>query len=112
MKRYLDGTESGKTIAKSIEVAPSLLHEWIRRYESSGENAFKKLYTSYSTQYKLVVLNYINEHGTSIRETAVLFNIPSYETGGLDTLHSKKKGRPTMTDKLIKPVVEGSIEAL
>ncbi len=64
----------------------------------------------------------MNEHGASIRETAVLFNIPSYEilrkwkiayeTGGLDALHSKKKGRPTMKDKKIKPVVEGSIEAL
>ncbi|SEG81519.1 Helix-turn-helix domain-containing protein [Bacillus sp. ok061] len=64
----------------------------------------------------------MNEHGTSIRETAVLFNIPSYETlqkwkiayetGGLDALHSKKKGRPTMKDKKTKPVVEDSIEAL
>ena len=51
----------------------------------------------------------MNEHGTSIRETAALFNIPSYETlrkwkiayetGGLDALQSKKKGRPTMKDK-------------
>lgn len=122
MKRYLDGAESGKTIAKSIEVTPSLLREWIRRYESSGENAFEKCYTPYSTKYKLDVLNYMNEHGISIRETAALFNIPSYETlrkwkiayetGGLDALHSKKKGRPTMKDKKIKPVVEGSIEAV
>ncbi|MEC2983588.1 transposase, partial [Bacillus cereus] len=37
VKRYLDGTESGKTIAKSIGVNPSVLREWIRRYESSGE---------------------------------------------------------------------------
>ncbi|EOP11165.1 hypothetical protein ICO_00129, partial [Bacillus cereus BAG2O-1] len=54
--------------------------------------------------------------------TAALFNIPSYETlrkwkiayetGGLDALQSKKKGRPTMKDKKIKPVDEGSIEAL
>jgi len=34
MNRYLDGTENGKTIAKPIEVTPSLLREWIRRYES------------------------------------------------------------------------------
>lgn len=77
---------------------------------------------TYSTQYKLDVLNYMNEHRTSIRETAALLNIPSYETlrkwkiayetGGLDALHSKKKGRPTMKDKKIKQVVEGSIEAL
>ncbi len=40
----------------------------------------------------------MNEHGTSIRETAVLFNIPSYEIGGLDALYSKK-GYPAMKDK-------------
>ncbi|ASL64732.1 transposase [Bacillus thuringiensis] len=122
VKRYLDGTESGKIIAKSIGVNPSVLREWIRRYESSGEKAFEKCYTFYPAQYKLDVLYYMNEHGTSIRETAALFNIPSYETlrkwkiayetGGLDALQSKKKGRPTMKDKKIKPVDEGSIEAL
>ncbi len=41
VKRYLDGTESGKTIAKSIGVNPSVLREWIRRYESSGEKSLK-----------------------------------------------------------------------
>ncbi len=112
VKRYLDGTESGKIIAKSIGVNPSVLREWIRRYESSGEKAFEKCYTFYPAQYKLDVLYYMNEHGTSIRETAALFNIPSYETGGLDALQLKKKGRPTMKDKKIKPVDEGSIEAL
>ncbi|WP_431603352.1 helix-turn-helix domain-containing protein, partial [Bacillus cereus] len=45
----------------------------------------------------------MNKHGTSIRETAPLFNIPSYETlrkwkiayetRGVDALQSKKKGR-------------------
>ncbi|MEK7017062.1 hypothetical protein EXW62_09045 [Bacillus mycoides] len=42
VKRYLDGTESGKTIAKSIGVTPVVLYEWIRRYESSGKKAFER----------------------------------------------------------------------
>lgn len=42
VKRYLDGTESGKAIAKSIGVTPVVFYEWIRRYESSGEKAFEK----------------------------------------------------------------------
>ncbi|MFE8094399.1 IS3 family transposase [Bacillus toyonensis] len=122
VKRYLEGTEGGKTIANSIGVHPRELYQWIKRFEFSGEKAFEKRYTTYSLEYKLDVIHYMNEHGTSIRETAALFNIPSYETlrkwkiayetGGLDALHSKKKGRPTMKDKKIKPVVEGSIEAL
>ncbi|MGX1461725.1 transposase-like protein [Bacillus thuringiensis] len=79
VKRYLDGVESGKTIAKSIGVTSCVLYEWIRRYESSGGKAFEKCYTFYPAQYKLDVLYYMNEQGTSIRETAAFFNIPSYE---------------------------------
>ncbi|KFM95767.1 transposase family protein [Bacillus clarus] len=67
VRRYLEGTEGGKTIAKSIGVHSSMLYQWIRQYESLGENAFEKRYTSYSPQYKLDVLHYMNEQGTSIR---------------------------------------------
>jgi transposase len=51
----------------------------------------------------------MNEQGTSIRETAAIFNIPSYETlrkwkvayetGGYDALQPNKKGRPSMNNK-------------
>jgi transposase len=69
----------------------------------------------------------MNEHGTSIRETAAIFNIPSYETlrkwkisyetEGFDALQSKKKGHPSMKNKNSKTTNtqvpnEGSIEAL
>ncbi len=40
VRRYLEGTEGGKTIAKSIGVAASVLYQWIKRYESLGEKAF------------------------------------------------------------------------
>jgi transposase-like protein len=127
VRRYVNGTEGGKTIAKSIGVHPSIIYQWIRRYETLGENAFEKRYTSYPTQYKLDVLNYMNEQGTSIRETAAIFNIPSYETlrkwkvaydkGGLDALQSKKKGHQSMKNKKLNTtkdhgIIEGSIEAL
>jgi transposase-like protein len=127
VKQYINGIEGGKTIAKSIGVHPSILHQWIKQYEIFGEYAFVKRYTSYPTQFKLDVLNYMNEKGTSIRETAAIFNIPSYETlrkwkiayetEGFDALQSKKKGRLSMkndnqkTPKRQTPA-EGSIEAL
>ncbi len=57
VRRYLEGTEGGKAIAKSIGVDPSILYQWIRRHESLGEKAFKKCYTSYPTDYKLDVLH-------------------------------------------------------
>ena len=34
IRRYLEGTEGGKTIAKSIDVHPSMLYQWIKQYES------------------------------------------------------------------------------
>ncbi len=127
VRQYLNGNEGIKTIAKSIGVHPSALHQWIKQYKIFGEDAFEKRYTSYPAQFKLDVLNYMNEHGTSIRETAAIFNIPSYETlrqwkvayetEGYDALQSTKKGRPSMknknsnTKKNQAPVPE-SIEAL
>lgn len=92
-------------MTKFIGVTPCVLYEWIRRYESSGEKTFEKCYTFYPAQYKLDILYYMNEHGTSIRETAALsyetlrkWKI-SYETGELDALQLKKKGCPTMKNK-------------
>lgn len=103
VKEYLNGNDGERTIAKSFGVHPSLLHHWIKLYELFGDDAFEKRYTSYPAQYKLDVLNYMNEQGTSIRETAAFFNIPSpetlrkwkiaFETQGFDALQSKKKGR-------------------
>ncbi len=127
VKKYLEGTKGYQTIARSIGVTPSVFHTWIRLYEYHGEKAFGKRYTTYSVEDKLKVLDYMNEHGTSIRETAVIFNIPTdstllqwkkqFEAKGVDALKPKKKGRLPMTKKNQKETkkqapVEGSLEAL
>lgn len=128
VKRYLTGHESYKTIAESIGTAKSLIITWVKLFEAQGEKGFKKGYTSYSVGFKLDVLNFMNETGASLRETASTFNIPSpdtvyrweqlLKTEGLDALEPKKKGRPSMkkeekkveSQKLIP--AEGSIDAL
>jgi len=126
VKRYQNGSESLKTIADSIGLHHSVFSNWIRQFEYHGEDAFKKGYTSYSAQDKLDVLNYMNEHGTSVRETAAAFNIASHSTilswqrslelHGIDALQPKKKGRPSMKKDLKEQknqtLVEGSVEAL
>jgi len=124
--RYLEGNESIEKIAEEIKVSPSILSGWVRLYEQHGIEAFIKSYTNYSGEFKLNVLNYMNETGTSSYDTAAIFNISSpgmvrnwrkaFETGGVNALQSKKKGRPSMkkVSKLSKeqPPVEGSNEAL
>lgn len=67
VKKYLHGNDGGKTIAKSIMVHPSMLHQWIKQYEIFGDDAFEKRYTSYPAQYKLDVLHYMNEQGVQPR---------------------------------------------
>ena len=122
VRRYLEGKESQKVIAKSIGVSKAILQTWIKQYQHHGESSFEKSYATYSADYKLMVLNHITEHGTSLREAAAIFNIPTHailsrwkselETEGMDGLKPKKKGRPSMTDKK-KPIpAEGSVEAL
>lgn len=123
VKRYLEGKEGQKAIAESIGGTKAILQTWVRQYQHHGESSFKKDYTAYTADYKLKVLDYISEHGTSLREAAAIFNIPTHsllsrwrkelETEGVDALISKKKGRPSMKEESKKPIpVEGSVEAL
>ena len=52
VKEYLNGNHGVKTIARSIGVDHSVLHQWIKQYNLFGEEAFEIRYTSYPAQYK------------------------------------------------------------
>jgi len=126
VQRYLNGNETLIEIANDIGVTAQIVSEWVRRYQKNGVETFLKSYTNYSADYKMNVLNYMNETGTSSRDTAALFNISSpgmirnwklkFEVGGYDALVSKKKGHPSMkkeTKRTTKSTpAEGSVEAL
>lgn len=126
VNRALNGKESYRSIAKSLGVDDKAIHKWVKQYEFNGVEAFIKSYTNYTPQFKLDVLNFMIEHGTSLNETAAIFRIaaPStiiqwrkqFETQGFDALQSRKKGRPSMkketTKQSQKTLVEGSTEAL
>lgn len=124
--RYLNGNESYREIGKAIGIRDTVILNWVNQYKQNGVEAFLKRYTNYTQQFKLDVLNYMIENGTSLFETAAIFNIPApstiivwkkqLETQGIDALQSKKKGRPSMkkeSNKQSKQApVEGSVEAL
>ena len=126
VQRYVNGHESINDIASDVGVSGQVMSEWVRRYLENGIETFLKSYTNYSAEYKMSVLNYMNETGTSSIDTAAIFNISSpgmirnwkkkYEDGGYDALVSKKKGRPSMkkdTKKTTKPALaKGSVEEL
>ncbi len=119
--RYEYGKETMGEIAQDIGIHKSIFSSWVRLYEHQGESAFIKSYTSYSTKFKMDVLNYINEMGTSYRETAAIFNLSSpemirkwqlrFEQGGIDALESKKKGRPSLKKETKKTETQKPISA-
>ncbi|AOZ91198.1 transposase [Paenibacillus crassostreae] len=118
--RYQKQLESVDKIARSIGANKEVVRMWIKQYEYHGLVAFEKSYTSYTTQFKMDVLHYMNENGASPNEAAVIFNISSpalirkwriqLSTIGIDALFSKKKGRPSMIKKPTKQVIQASVE--
>lgn len=120
--RYLSGKESYKSIAKSLGTDHMAIRKWVKLYEHHGEKSLTKRYTPYNKTFKLNVLNYMIEHGTSLQDTAAIFNIPSpstitvwkqlLKTKGYGALQSTKKGRPTMKKESKKIINSGSVEAL
>ena len=123
--RYLEGKETSNEIAKSIGTDNKAILKWVKQYEYNGVEAFINQYTNFSAQFKLDVLKYMIEHGTSLNETAAIFRIASpstitkwrkqFENKGFDALQSKKKGRPSMkkeTNKQPKQAPVNSTDAL
>ena len=111
-QRYLNGNNSYQKIGASIGAHSSLIKTWVKQYEINGVEAFQKSYTSFSTEFKLDVLKYMNDYGTSPNETAAIFKIadPStirkwgrqFEKHGIVALKSKKKGRRSMKKETVK----------
>lgn len=125
VRYYFKHGISQSELARKFGVVTARLQYWIRLYEYHGEEAFKRRYTNFSVQDKLNIIQYMNDHGTSIFDTAARFCLPSDSTlwrwdylwrnQGIHALESKKKGRLSMKNenqkKTTKPT-EGSLEAL
>ncbi|QWI73008.1 transposase (plasmid) [Bacillus mycoides] len=120
VQSYLEGVAGCDAMSSSIGASVSTIRTRVIPYIK----AFIKSYASYSAQFKLDVLNYMNDQGTSSDEAAAIFNIPSsglirkwriqFASQGTDTLISKKEGRLNRMKKTKKSVtpVKGSIEEL
>ncbi|MED1865965.1 IS3 family transposase [Fictibacillus nanhaiensis] len=123
---YLEGKASFQEIAKQLNVSSTSLKNWVNHYRENGEQGLLYTYTKYDIQFKMDVLNYMNDTGASLMQTAAVFKIPSHPTilswkrkleeDGLDALKPKKKGRPSMKKKPQEPKKpapsEGSEQAL
>ena len=126
VERYLNSKESSRTVAAEFGISHRYLLTLTNQYQKNGVEAFVRRCTNYTKAFKLDVLNYMTEHGTSLNETAAIFKIAGassvrnwkkqFETLGEDALQPKKKGRPSMKKESTKQpknvLAEGSTEAL
>ena len=126
VERYLTSKESSRAIAADFGISHRYLLTLTNQYQKNGVEAFIRRYTNYTKAFKLDVLNYMTENGTSFNETAAIFNIAAassiqnwqkqFDTQGEDALQPKKKGRQSMKEQGKKSpkknLVEGSTEEL
>lgn len=61
-------------------VNKKLIILWVKQYEHNGLDGFMKRYTNYTQKFKLNVLNFMIEKGTSLTETTTIFNLPAPPT--------------------------------
>ena len=67
VERYLNGRESADKIAKSLETDHKAILKWVKQYEYNGVEAFtQQPYTNYTLTFKMDVLNFMIENGTSL----------------------------------------------
>lgn len=106
VERYLTSRESSRAVAAEFGISHRYLLTLTNQYQKNGVEAFVRRCTNYTKEFKLDVLNYMTEHGTSLNETAAIFKIAGassvrnwknqFETLGEDALQPKKKGRQSM----------------
>lgn len=109
VQAYLNGTESYREIGARIGADNKVIVRWVALYRVNGMEGLTKRYSNYSKAFKMDVLNFMNESGASVLETAAKFNIPApstifqwkkvLEQLGEDALQPKKKGRLPMKKK-------------
>jgi len=112
INHYLTTKDGFRSTAALYEVNPSHIKKWIYAFKIHGQNSLTKRYTTYTSAFKLSVLQYMAEHQLSINQAGAHFNIASpvairgwqnlYNEGGMTALEPKPKGRPPMS-KPFKP---------
>lgn len=122
VQAYLSGKESYQEIGTRIGIDRKSIVKWVALYKTHGMDGLIKRYTEYTPAFKMDVLNFMSQSGTSLLDTAAIYNIPApstisqwkrvLEEKGVDALTKIKKGRPSMKNEKKPSPPEGSTEAL
>ncbi len=100
---YLSGNDGYRRLSKQHGVDDATIRKWVTAFRIHGIDGLAKKFSHYDAHFKLMVLQYMNQHQTSSRQTAAVFNIRShkcisewkqqYDSGGLEALKPRPRGR-------------------
>ncbi|BDP95640.1 hypothetical protein EfmGK941_26450 [Enterococcus faecium] len=77
---YLNNEGGYKYLAHKYQINRTLVRHWVRIYNYHGWEGLVGGGKSYTTKFKLDVIEYMETNGLSIQETAKKFNIGSNRT--------------------------------
>ena len=104
---YLAGMNGGfEKLSKKYGMACSHLKRWVHLYEKHGVEGLKKATGTYSSEFKVHVVEYMHAKNMTLNETAQYFCIPSNQTvakweriyyeEGPEALFEERRGRSNM----------------
>lgn len=106
---YLSGDESYRSAGSVFGIDPGTVRQWVAFHALHGVAGLSRKFSHYSSDFKLSVLQRMKADGLSHRQTAALFNIRNascladwqkcYDTGEVDALTPRRKGRPRLMSK-------------
>jgi len=101
---YLEGDMSIRSLSRMYDLPYKRVGEWIQRYRLGGVDTFKrrKVSRTFSTEFKLNVVDYYQTHDESLAEVSAKFDVRSgqisnwrnsYNRDGIEALKPHPKGR-------------------
>lgn len=102
-------SRSANSLARDLGLNATMVRKWVRFYELYGVAGLeRKSNREYTVKFKLKVLEEIHSGRSSIKESALKFNIAAessiiswqrnYEKFGILGLENKSRGRPKMSN--------------
>lgn len=112
---YLEGKSGGtRTLAAKYGMSHSQLRRWIDLYKEGGSDALFSVQRSYDGDFKVAVVEYMQEHSMSARKTAAHFGIQApptvtkweriYFEEGKEALYLERRGGARSMPKKKKPL--------
>lgn len=104
VQQYLSGLAGYATVAKAHGLDHGTVRCWVALHREHGMAGLQKKFSHYSAEFKLSVLQHMQNKGFSYRCVAAAFNIRNpgcipewehcYHSGGIDALMPRVRGRP------------------